>query len=62
VFVLASSLATMFFDPLVTQTASSVTTCQSGLPATGNTAIGLIVAIALHARRADAGARGSRRT
>src|SRR5688572_17597002 len=44
VFVFGSSRPTMFLRPLVTHTASSVTTCQSGLPGIGNTAIGLMAA------------------
>src|SRR5436190_2385667 len=43
--VFGSSRWTVFFGPLETQTASSVTTCQSGVPSTGNTASGVTVAI-----------------
>src|SRR5215471_9435680 len=45
VLVLGSSRWTVPFGPLVTHTASSVITCQSGVPSTGNTAIGWIADI-----------------
>ena len=35
----------MFLGPFETQTASSVITCQSGVPGTGNTAAGVMVVI-----------------
>ena len=41
-FVLTSNRCTEFFGPFDTQIASSVTTCQSGVPSTGNTASGWI--------------------
>ncbi len=44
-FVFGSSRCTVFFGPLVTHTASSVRTCQSGVPSTGNTASGAIAVI-----------------
>src|SRR5215212_3801095 len=45
VLVFGSSRPTRFLRLLVTQTASLVTTCQSGLPGTAKTPIGLIAAI-----------------
>ena len=45
VLVFGSSRPTRFFRPLVTHTASLVTTCQSGFPGTGNTASGLMAAM-----------------
>src|ERR1041385_2069652 len=43
--VFASGRLTVFFAALVTQTASAVNACQSGLPSTGKTAIGVIAEI-----------------